>query len=45
MRLRDRAIQAASQGILVTDANQPDNPIVYVSGGFERITGYTAAEK
>jgi two-component system, cell cycle sensor histidine kinase and response regulator CckA len=44
LRLRDRAIQAVMQGILITDPNQSDNPIVYASPGFERLTGYTAAE-
>lgn len=42
--LRDQAIQAASQGILITDNTQPDNPIVYSSPGFERMTGYKASE-
>jgi PAS domain S-box-containing protein len=44
LRLRDRAIRAVAQGILITDATQPDNPIIYASPGFERLTGYTAAE-
>ena len=44
LRLRDRAIQAVSEGILITDPNQPDNPIIYASPGFERLTGYTEAE-
>ncbi len=44
LRLRDRAIQAVSQGILITDSNQPDNPIVYASAGFERTTGYRPDE-
>lgn len=44
LRIRDRAIQAVSQGILITDPRQPDNPIVYASDGFSRITGYTADE-
>ena len=42
LRLRDRAIQAVSQGILITDPNQADNPIIYASRGFEAITGYSA---
>lgn len=42
LRLRDRAIQAVSQGILITDPTLPDNPIVYASRGFEGITGYTS---
>ena len=44
LRLRDRAIQAASQGILITDPNQPGNPIIYASPAFERLTGYPATE-
>ena len=42
--LRDRAIRAATQGLVITDPNRPDNPIVYVSPGFERITGYLSEE-
>lgn len=44
LRLRDRAIQSVSQGILITDSTSPDNPIIYASPGFERITGYRADE-
>ncbi|WP_010583390.1 GAF domain-containing hybrid sensor histidine kinase/response regulator [Schlesneria paludicola] len=42
--LRDRAIRAASQGIVITDPRRNDNPIIYASPGFERLTGYTAKE-
>ncbi len=42
--LRDRAIQAVTQGILITDPSQTDNPIIYASPGFERLTGYSQAE-
>jgi PAS domain S-box-containing protein len=44
LRLRDRAIQAVTQGILITDPSQPDNPIVYASPGLLRLTGYGAEE-
>ncbi|MBN9121137.1 MAG: PAS domain S-box protein, partial [Planctomycetes bacterium] len=44
LRLRDRAIQAVEAGIVITDPSQPDNPIVYASPGFERITGHAAAD-
>ncbi len=44
LRLRDRAIRAVSQGILITDPKQPDNPIVFAGGGFERLTGYRDEE-
>jgi two-component system cell cycle sensor histidine kinase/response regulator CckA len=44
LRLRERAIHAASQGILITDPHLPDNPIIYASPGFERLTGYPEVE-
>lgn len=42
--LQDRAIAASSNGIVISDPHQPDNPIVYVSPGFERMTGYLSAD-
>lgn len=42
--LRDRAIQAVSQGILITDSTAPDEPLIYVSPAFESITGYTGTD-
>jgi PAS domain S-box-containing protein len=44
LRLLERAIGASSNGIIITDATLPDNPMIYVNPGFERITGYTADE-
>ncbi len=44
IRLRDRAMAATENGVLITDPSQSDNPIVYVNSAFERITGYTASE-
>jgi PAS domain S-box-containing protein len=44
LQLRDRAMQAVSQGILITDPHRPDNPIIYASQGFENLTGYRADE-
>jgi two-component system, cell cycle sensor histidine kinase and response regulator CckA len=44
LRLRDRAIQAVTQGILISDPGQPDTPIVYASPGFLRMTGYSAED-
>lgn len=44
LRLRHRAITASPDGIVITDPNQPDNPIVYVNPSFELITGYTGQE-
>lgn len=42
--LRDRAIMAVTQGIVITDPSQPDNPIIYSSPYFETLTGYSADE-
>jgi two-component system, cell cycle sensor histidine kinase and response regulator CckA len=44
LRLRDRAMQAISQGITIVDARAEDLPIVYASPSFEQLTGYSAAE-
>jgi PAS domain S-box-containing protein len=41
---RDRAITAISQGIVITDTHQDDNPIIFASKSFERLTGYTQSE-
>jgi len=40
LRLLERAIAASNNGIIITDAQTPDNPIIYVNSGFERLTGY-----
>ena len=40
-----RAVEAdAAMPIVVTDATQPDRPIVYVNAAFERMTGYRRDE-
>ncbi len=44
LRLRERAVTATHNGIIVTDATVEDYPIVYVNRGFERITGYSSEE-
>lgn len=44
LRMLERAIKAASQGIIITDPNRSDNPIIYVSPGFENLTGYSSDE-
>jgi PAS domain S-box-containing protein len=41
---RMRAIEAAGEGIVITDPRLPDNPIIYVNEGFRRITGYAKDE-
>jgi PAS domain S-box-containing protein len=44
LRVLERAVRAVSQGILITDAFAPDHPIIYASPGFERLSGYSAAD-
>jgi PAS domain S-box-containing protein len=44
LRLRDRALAAATNGMLITDATRPGNPIVDVNPAFERLTGYQRSE-
>lgn len=39
-RLRERAMAASSDGIVITDPNRPDDPIIYVNPAFEKMTGY-----
>lgn len=44
LALKDRALDAALEGITIAGARQPDNPLIYVNHGFEVITGYVAAD-
>jgi PAS domain S-box-containing protein len=43
-RLLASAINNLSAGVVITDPNQPDNPIVFVNSSFTAITGYSAEE-
>ncbi len=42
--VRNRALDAAMNGILITDPNLPDNPIIYCNAAFEKNTGYSSEE-
>lgn len=44
LHLLERAINASSNGIVITDALQSDNPIIYVNPSCERLTGYRFEE-
>lgn len=44
LRLLERAIDASSNGILITDALGSDNPIIYANQGVETITGFGREE-
>jgi sigma-B regulation protein RsbU (phosphoserine phosphatase) len=39
LRLRDRAIEASSVGIIITDPHRPGNPIIYANPAFIQMTG------
>ncbi len=40
LRLRDRAVEASVNPILIVSALDPDMPLVYVNRAFEQVTGY-----
>lgn len=42
--LLQRCLEASYNGVLIADAQAPDQPIIYVNPAFERITGYTEEE-
>lgn len=44
LRLRDRAIAAATNGILIAEARAENHPVIYVNEGFTRLTGYRPDE-
>ncbi|MDO8207598.1 MAG: diguanylate cyclase [Gallionella sp.] len=39
-----QAVDQSHEGITIADASQKDWPLIYVNAGFERLTGYPAAE-
>lgn len=42
--LRSKALESASNGVLITDAQKPDNPVIYINPAFEELTGYSKEE-
>jgi PAS domain S-box-containing protein len=40
--LKDRALNVAAEGITIADMRLPEQPLIYVNEGFERLTGYSA---
>jgi len=44
LELRNRALEAASDGIIISDARLPDQPVIYSNKAFTQITGYEAEE-
>ena len=44
LHLRERAIDASANAIVIASATEPGYPVVYVNPAFERMTGYPASE-
>jgi diguanylate cyclase (GGDEF)-like protein/PAS domain S-box-containing protein len=44
LRLRDRAVEASVNPVLIVSATDPDMPLVYVNRAFEQVTGYSRDE-
>jgi PAS domain S-box-containing protein len=44
LEMKTRAMDEAEVGISIADPNRPDEPLIYVNEGFERVTGYSADE-
>ncbi|GGL88504.1 hypothetical protein GCM10010840_28140 [Deinococcus aerolatus] len=44
LHLLSQAFAASVTGIILTDARQPDLPIIFVNPAFEQLSGYLAAE-
>jgi sigma-B regulation protein RsbU (phosphoserine phosphatase) len=44
LALQERALAVAAEGVTISDARLPGNPLIYVNHGFELITGYNASE-
>lgn len=41
LKLLERGVESSTNGIIITDAQRSELPIVYVNAAFERITGYS----
>lgn len=44
LKLIADATNETTEGIVISDARLPDNPIIYANEGFERLTGYSRQE-
>ena len=42
--IKSEALQSAANGIVITDALQYDNPIIYCNSAFIKLTGYSESE-
>ena len=44
LKLLESLLDAFDNTLVVTDPNAPDNPIIYINRGFEKLTGYAPEE-
>lgn len=44
LMLKSKALKSANNGIVITDALKPDNPIIYCNPAFIKLTGYSKEE-
>ena len=44
LNLRGKALEFASNGIVITDPTQKDNPVIYYNKAFQKLTGYSRDE-
>jgi diguanylate cyclase (GGDEF)-like protein/PAS domain S-box-containing protein len=44
LRLRDRAVEASVNPVMIVSASDPEMPLVYVNRAFEQVTGYGREE-
>ena len=44
LNIVQRALESVTAGIVITDAREHDNPVIYVNKAFEGITGYESSE-
>lgn len=44
LNLSRRALEATTDGVIISDARLPGNPIIYANHGYEKITGYSREE-
>ncbi|MCL7929996.1 EAL domain-containing protein [Halomonas llamarensis] len=44
LRTLERSVEASVNGIVIADAMQPDQPIIYANSAFSHMTGYTQDE-
>ncbi|MGH8713801.1 MAG: diguanylate cyclase domain-containing protein, partial [Casimicrobiaceae bacterium] len=44
LRLRDRAVEASVNPVMIVSATDPDMPLVYVNNAFEQVTGFSRDE-